>query len=120
MVKINLEIKVEVVEFIDGSITKFYFEDQLYSVNNGANKKPKNNIKIQRHKYKRYSNCVDKYIKTNNIQEFTLEKFFDDNPHRRYEKERIEKYLSKMCDDKTLIQMGNKRFMVNPKAYDIN
>lgn len=61
---------------------------------------------------KRYVNVIDKWIKNNNIKRFKIDDYIKGDVGRIYQRKRINKYLSSMIADNTLLQVSNNEFIV--------
>jgi len=111
-------IEVIVTDMEKGNITGLMFDDNYFKLVD----KKKVSVKIKKvnkielnkkNKRKRFENKVDKWIKEKDITTFNIDNYFKDNPDDLLQKKRIIQYISKMINDKTLIQVSNNTFLLN-------
>jgi hypothetical protein len=109
---IEANITIKVLDMRDGAIKKFIFDNRVFIENNNVSKEY-NHVNVSHRKYKIYPNVVTRWIDKNHITEFSLDKFFEDNPKFKSHIRRTDEYLSRLIQDKILVQVGNNRFKVN-------
>ena len=126
---ITLRKYLKIIDMKDGLITRYELDGYYYQLVNNGHKVVKdlfeqvlesnvNDVRVHK-PYKRYKNMIDVWIKKNGIKKFNVDDFFKDVKHsmmmgklgKRY-RSRFDGYISKMIEDKSLVQLGNDCFQV--------
>jgi hypothetical protein len=113
-------------EMQDGKITAFKYNNEIFILQSCQNKQADEPVKvldldlnIPHGKYtkphKRYINKIDRWIKNTKMQKFSLKELVSAIPALKSTPYRINLYISKMIEDKTLTQIDKDVFLVNKK-----
>ena len=102
----NLKIEGEIWERKDGKTTAISVDGEIYRL---GGSKPKHPSPYVRNVKKPY---LLKWIKENNIKEFTLERFYREYPKQRERKSKVDKHIAKLISEDKLMQMGKDKFVV--------
>ena len=116
-------VEITVIDMENEELKRFILDGKKYIQENSSEEKTipiEKPVEIKKplKKYrptKRSKNVVDTWIKEKKVFKFNFTEYFKDNPKQYYQRRRIEYYISKMVDDRTLTQVSNDTFIVNKK-----
>jgi len=113
-------VEIIITDMEAGHITGFILDGKQYGKTNKQETATieKQTIKINTPK-KRSHNIIDTWLDNKpKLISFSINDFFKDQPEQKLQRQRTEKYLTKMIDDNTIKQTNKDSFVVTTRFVE--
>ncbi len=107
----DLKVEGTIWEMKDGKTTAIMVDEEVYRIST-----PRNPPSPYVHHVKKP--YLYKWIKDNNIKEFTLERFYKAYPKQRERAKNVNSHIAKLIAEDKIMQMGKDKFVVKKKLEE--